>query len=142
MYRVINVNSREVLSLDELKTYSEAVHLAREAERHDSEPDAEVQVLNDGKWTRAENNQSIYIETIDRNGDLYSFSAEGFTVHLQEQEGGDFRVVRGIVASSPQDAIDKAKLWLGCCGFTSVKVYPGNDGWYAADEAVLSEKVK
>jgi len=137
MYRVVE-RSGKVLKNSERERISEAVHLARETEHMEAEIETEyyVQVQQKGEWKAVDNADLQSVVTENKNGTLYSFSGEGFTVHLQEQEGGEFRVVSGIVAISPQDAIDKSKLWLGCCGFTIAKVYPGNDGWYATEECV------
>lgn len=55
MYRVINANSNEVLSLDEITKISEARSLASEIESHESQPEVTIQQLVDGEWVEAKN---------------------------------------------------------------------------------------
>ena len=52
MYRVINVNSREVLSLDPISTIEQARLVAGEIESHDSQPEVEIQGNIDGNWIK------------------------------------------------------------------------------------------
>jgi hypothetical protein len=52
MYRVININSREVLSLDTIETLEEAKAVANEIESHESEPEVVIQEQIDGEWVK------------------------------------------------------------------------------------------
>ena len=52
-FRVINVNSHEVLSLDPISTIEEAQTIADEIEQHETEPETEIQQLVDGEWVRS-----------------------------------------------------------------------------------------
>lgn len=51
-YRVFNINSREVLSLDDIGTLEEAQRIADECEQHESQPEVEIQQLIDGEWIK------------------------------------------------------------------------------------------
>lgn len=75
-------------------------------------------------------------KTVERNGTEYQFGPTGFTVHIQERVGEYHMVLRGIIAASPQDAVELAKEWYGFIEIANAKVYPGQDGWYGADEYV------
>lgn len=52
MYRVINSNSREVLSLDTIETLAQAIEVANEIESHETEPEVTIQELIDGEWVK------------------------------------------------------------------------------------------
>lgn len=52
MYRVINVNSQEVLSLDEIDTLADAVRIADEIAADESQPEVEIQGWFDGEWVK------------------------------------------------------------------------------------------
>ncbi len=141
MYRVVEI-SGNVLNGSERERFSDAIHLARETEYSESELETfyHVQALEDGKWVDVPDDQPpVSVQSIFMNGALYSFSSEGFTVHAQENQGANLRVVRGIIAASPQQAIVKSKEWLGICKPHNVKVYRGDDGYYSADECIYQE---
>ena len=50
LYRVIEINNREVLSLDILTSISEARAAADEIEQHESQPEVGIEKLSDGEW--------------------------------------------------------------------------------------------
>lgn len=52
MYRVINVNSREILSDETIETIQEARKIADEIEQHESQPEVEIQETVDGEWVK------------------------------------------------------------------------------------------
>ena len=57
-FRVRDINSGEVLSLDAIHDYAVAVATAAECENHDTEPEVMVEVqLDDGTWVQ-DSNQS------------------------------------------------------------------------------------
>ena len=82
MYRVINVASNEVLSLDEITTLAEAKTVAAEIESHESEPEVTIQESINGEWVTVKNDSaeatanlrianrfgSFVVEGLDRNG--------------------------------------------------------------------------
>ena len=51
-YRVIDINTREVLSADTISTIKEAREVADEIEQHKSKPEVEIQQLIDGAWVK------------------------------------------------------------------------------------------
>ncbi len=59
-----------------------------------------------------------------------------YTVRIQETAGSQITPVC-VTSASVDDAIRDAAEHLACHGtIHSVEVYPGHDGWYAADECV------
>lgn len=52
MYRVINENSREVLSLNPIDTIDEARVVSGEAESDESQPEVEIQENVNGEWVK------------------------------------------------------------------------------------------
>ena len=50
MYRIIDTNSREVLSLDPIATIEAARDAANEIEAHESQPDVAIQSNASGEW--------------------------------------------------------------------------------------------
>jgi hypothetical protein len=49
MFRIINVNSREVLARD-IETIEEAREIAAECESHETQPEVSIQSNLDGEW--------------------------------------------------------------------------------------------
>jgi len=80
-------------------------------------------------------------ESVYHNGSMYHFGEGGFTVRLQRSPSEMQLVIRGLIASSPQDAVKQARHYYGLA-FTelhNIQVYRGNDGWYDKSECIFEE---
>lgn len=100
---------------------------------------------SDASYQQILADQSV-TEVIERNGSFYYFGEGGFTVKLWQSPSEMQLVIRGLIASCPQDAVNQARHWYGLTGVKlhNIQVYRGNDGWYDKSECIFeaSEEIK
>jgi len=82
-YRVINLNSREVLSLDAIATYEEASKIACECEQDESQPDTAIEKLVGGEWVKTSISEGEVTacgiaDDADAFGDLHDYNTAEF----------------------------------------------------------------